>query len=228
FESNGYADDDGSANPELIKALAAFAEGQVTIDSVIDRIRESRLLVPLVANLGESEVGAHGQVVDKSADLAIVTVKGPDGQTAMPVFSSVDAMKRWNPEARALAAASELTNRIVLDPGSETEFVIRRPAIAAIAQSIAWKSPEEIPAVHEAFSKSIEGENDVFAFALMQGDPLARLLSAELVVLLRVRQGLEKEQVEEMLERVTTRWSESEVLAKLVDSMTLKLVPAAN
>jgi hypothetical protein len=45
---------------------------------------------------------------------------------------------------------------------------------------------------------------------------------------LRVRQGLEKEQVEEMLERVTTRWSESEVLAKLVDSMTLKLVPSAN
>ena len=237
FESNGYADDDGSATPELIKALAAFAEGQVAIDQVIDRIRESRLLVPLVANLGESEVGANGQIVDKSADLAIVTVKGPDGQTAMPVFSSVDAMKRWNPEARpvpsepvkvALAAASELTNRIVLDPGSETEFVIRRPAIAAIAQSIAWKSPEEIPAVHAAFSKSIEGENDVFAFALMQGDPLARLLSAELVVLLRVRQGLEKEQVEEMLERVTNRWSESEVLAKLVDSMTLKLVPAAN
>lgn len=236
FESNGYADDDGSANPELITALAEFAQGQLAIDQVIDRIRQSRLLVPLVANLDESEVGAHGQVVDKSADLAIVTVKGPDGQTAMPVFSSVAAMQHWNSEARpvpsepvkvALAAASELTNRIVLDPGSDTEFVIRRPAIAAIAQSIDWKSPEEIPAVHEAFSKSIEGENDVFAFALMQGDPLSRLMAAELVVLLRVREGLDRAQIDEMLERVTLRWSESLVLAQLVDSMAIKLVPAA-
>ncbi len=236
FEANGYANDDGSANPALITALEAFAEGQVNIDQVIDRVRESRLLVPLVANLGDSEIGAHGQLVEKSADLAIVTVKGPDGQTAMPVFSSVQAMNRWNPAARpvpsepvkvALAAAAELTNRIVLDPGSDTEFVIRRPAIAAIAQSIDWKSPEEIPAVHDAFAKSIESEPEVFAFALMQGDPQARLVSAELMVLLRVRQGLEKDQIEAILERVTTRWSESEVLAKLVDSMTLKLVPAA-
>ncbi|MEN9970394.1 MAG: hypothetical protein RLZZ229_602 [Actinomycetota bacterium] len=235
FQANSYADDDGSANPALIEAIGQFQAGEITADKVVDQVRQSRLLVPLIAQLGESELGAHGHVVDKSAELSIVTVEGPDGQTVMPVFSSMAAMQKWNPEARpvpsepvkvALAAASELTNRIVLDPGSETEFVIRRPAIAAIAQSLVWQPPEQLPQVHAAFSASIADEPDVFAFALMSGDPKSVLAAPELVVLLRIRTGLIKEHVELILSRITKRWSESEPLARFVDSMTIKLVPA--
>jgi hypothetical protein len=40
-----------------------------------------------VAELGESEIGPNGLMVDKSADLAIVAVATPDGQSAIPAFT---------------------------------------------------------------------------------------------------------------------------------------------
>ena len=137
FESNPFSNDDGSANPALIEALAEFSANPTDPGAVFQAFAASRLLIPLLADLGESGEGAHGQTVDKSADLSIVTVQTPDGQTGLPVFSSVESMARWNKIARpvpsdairvALAAASEGNTRIVLDPGSETEFVFRRPS----------------------------------------------------------------------------------------------------
>lgn len=235
FSENDFSNDDGSANPDLIATISSFRAGEATAVDVLDKFRQSRLLIPLVAELGESETGAHGKLVDKSADLAIVTVRGPDGQNVLPVFSSTDALTRWNPKARpvpsdpikvALAAASELTNRIVLDPGSDSEFAIRRPAIAAIAQNLVWTPPEQRPEVHAEFSASIDDEPDVFAFALAEGDPQSRLTAEELVVFLRIRTGLNQEQVTAILERIANRWGESETLARFVDSMTVRLVPA--
>jgi hypothetical protein len=147
FESNPFSNDDGSANPELISALAEFRGNPTDPREVFKAFAASRLLIPLLADLGESGEGAHGQTVDKSGDLSIVTVQTPDGQTGLPVFSSVESMARWNKTARpvpsdairvALAAASEGNTRIVLDPGSETEFVFRRPAIKAMALQQEW------------------------------------------------------------------------------------------
>nr|WP_286279447.1 SseB family protein [Naasia aerilata] len=73
----------------------------------------------------------------------MVTVAGPDGRTVLPAFTSVDAMRAWNPKARpipaeseriALAAAAEGTDLLVLDPLSDTEFVLRRPAVEALGR----------------------------------------------------------------------------------------------
>ena len=236
FEANGWADDDGSAPELLINAVRAFRAGEASPADVVDAFRQSRVLIPLLADLGEAEVGAHGQLVEKSADLSIVTVAGPDGQAVLPVFSSVAAMQAWNPTARpvptepvkaALAAASEQTHRIVLDPGSEeTEFVIRRPAIEAIAQSLVWAAPEERPEIHDVFAAAIKPEADIFAFALMSGDPQARLAGSELLSLFRVRRGLTEAQLNETMNRVFERLTASEVFAGGVDSMAVKLVAA--
>ena len=106
FSENPFADDDGSANPALIEALAAFRANPTDPRGVFKAFAASRLLIPLLADLGESGEGAHGQTVDKSADLSIVTVETPDGQTGLPVFSSVAAMSVWNKTARPVPAAS--------------------------------------------------------------------------------------------------------------------------
>lgn len=235
FESNNWASDDGSAPPELIAAIESFKAEQVSLAAVVDVLRATRLLIPLLAKLGESGEGAHGQVVDKSADLAIVTVETPDEQTGLPAFTSVDAMARWNSQARpvptdavkaALAAASEQTNRIIIDPGSPTEIVLRRPAIEAIAQSLPWAPPEEIAEIHELFSAAIANEPDVFAFALMSGDPTATLAGSELLALFRVRAGLDSDQLEETMHRIFERLATDELFARSVDSMAVKLVAA--
>ena len=232
FEQNSFADDDGKAPAELVAAIARFRSGEIGAEQVIDQIRISRLLVPLIAQLGESEIGAHGQKVDKSAELSIVTVKSPDDQESLVVFSSVEAMSLWNPASRpvptdairvCLAAASQMSTRVVLDPGSETEFVIRRPAIAKIAQSLPWSAPENNPAVLAVISDSISGEANVLSFEAATADPLSVLAGSELEVRLTLEPGLEPLIVRELIERISSFWSKSEDFAVSVDSVAIKL-----
>lgn len=236
FDSNPFADDDGSANPDLIAALAEFRSNPGDPRAVFEAFAKSRLLIPLLADLGESGEGAHGQTVDKSADLSIVTVQTPDGQTGLPVFSSVAAMAVWNKAARpvpadairvALAAASEGNTRIVLDPGSETEFVFRRPAIKAMATQQEWVPSFLNEAVGQAFAEPLDdSEPSVLAIYLESGDPRSRLDGAELQISLKLEPGLNQDEVEALVSRLAEVWSTSEVIAESVDSMQLRLIAA--
>ncbi len=232
FDANNFAQDDGSAPKALMDALLAFREGKVNSEAVVDAIRESRLLIPLLAELTESADGAHGQKIDKSADLSIVTVATPDEQNGLPVFTSVAAMQRWNPKARpvpadarrvALAAVVEDNTRIILDPESETEFAIRRPAIAAIAQDLNWVHPARNAAVHRAISKVTESADEFLSFDLIDGDELSRLHSAELQLELHLQPGLSEERLAELMQALAIGLGESAEIAEHVDSLRVKL-----
>lgn len=234
FNENPFANDDGTARPELIEAIFEFHQ---TLDpaKVFSEFSKARVLIPLLADLGESGEGAHGQTVDKSADLSIVNVQTPDNQVGLPVFSSVEAMQRWNPIARpvpsdavkvALAAASEGNTRIILDPGSDTEFAFRRAAIAALAQQQSWIAPHLNQKVIDEFELAIAAENQVSEIIVASADPESRLAGPELRIELRVVKGLSKEQLEGVLYRVTSNWANSQEIASSVDSMTLVVKPA--
>ncbi len=233
LEENRFAGDDGSAPKEFVTAISGFRSGDLGQADVVDALRVSRLLVPLLAQLGESEIGANGLKIDKSAELSIVTVKAPDDQDALVVFSSVAAMQRWNPSARpvptdairvCLAAASQLSTRVVIDPGSDTEFVIRRPAIAQIAQSLDWQPAELNPSVRGVVGQSVASESQVVDFELRSADPEVKLAGAELEVALKLVNGVSPADVRELLERVSKYWAESEAFALAVDSVTIKLL----
>ena len=232
FDANAFGADDGSAPAELIEAIQGFRAGEATADAVVDAVRHVRLLIPLVAQLGESDTTEAGHLVDKSQELAIVTVEGPDGRTVLPVFSSVTAMQRWNPKARpvpadgvrvALAAASEDTDLVVVDPRSDTEFVIRRPALWAIAQSQPWLPAQLDPEVFAAFSASIGSELGVHDVSLRSGDPDARLAGEDIVVRLELAQGLTQEELDAVLARLAQRWAADDVIATRVDSLRVQL-----
>ena len=232
FEQNSFSDDDGTAPAELIAVMAAFRNGEAEIEQVVDQIRTARLLVPLIATLGESEVGAHGKLVDKSAELSIVTVKSPDDQESLVAFSSVAAMSLWNPSARpvptdairlCLAAASQMSTRVVVDPGSDTEFVIRRPAIAKIAQSLPWVAPEKNIAVLAVIEESIAGEELVVGFEAKTADPQSVLKGPELEIWISLEPGIEPLIVRDLIERISSSWSKSEEFATSVDSVAIKL-----
>ena len=236
FELTAHADDDGSAPPALAAALARFRARQADEADVVDAVRGSRLLIPLVATEGESGRGVDGLEADRSAELSIVTVAGPDGRTAMPVFTSVDAMRAWNPTARpipadavrvALAAASEQTDLVVLDATSETEFVLRRPALWAIAQSQPWLPSYRDDAVHAAFAEAVTDEPSVTSVDLTAGDPDARLAGPEIVVRLTLLPGLDRPRLDALLGRLQSRWAASETIAARVDSMRVTLAAAA-
>lgn len=232
FEPNPSADDDGSAPPLLLEALRKFRGGEGGETDVVEAFCASRLLIPLVTALGEAGVDDRGRTIDKSQELSIVTVEGPDGRTVLPVFSSVEAMAAWNPNARpvpvsgprvAAAAASEGTDLVVLDPTSETEFVLRRPALWSIVRDENWVPSYRSEAVAREFAASVAGEPVVLAVALTAGDPQARLLGPELVVSLTLEAGLDADELEGLLSRLSSRWATSETIAQQVDSLEVAL-----
>jgi len=162
-----------------------------------------------------------------------VTVAGPDGRNVLPVFTSVAAMSHWNPKARpvpangvrvALAAADEGTDLVVLDPTSDTEFVIRRPALWAMAQSASWLPSYLDEEILAEFMAAADGEDAVAAIQLAPGDPDARLAGAELLVQLSLAAGLDRAALDALLARLQARWSASELIASRVDSLAVRLV----
>lgn len=237
FDDNPFGDDDGSAPPALLGALAAFRAGETGAETVVDALRDVRLLVPLMADLGDEGTNDVGMRVDKTQELSIVTVAGPDGRTVQPVFSSVTALQAWNPSARpvpvdsrraALAAAAEGTELIVLDPTSETEFVLRRPAVWAVAQGTPWLPSDRDAEVQEAFQRSIASELGVHDVALLSGDPGNRLAGEELVVRLSLAAGLMREELDAILSRLAQRWAADDVIATRVDSLRVQLVASGD
>lgn len=236
FESNPHSGDDGSADPALLAALVRFRAGEGSQVEVVDAFRSARVLIPLVTEKGEEGFAPNGLAVDKTQELSIVTVAAPDGRKVQPVFSSVQAMQNWDPTARpipveavraALAASSEDTDLIVLDPTSETEFVIRRPAVWAVAQEQAWDPSFLSPEVFSALQESVAHELAVIDIAVASGDPDARLRGPELVVIVELIDGLERDVLDAVLARLAQRWASDDRIAVLVDSLTVKLTRSA-
>lgn len=233
FEQNPHSTDDGSADPGLLSALIGFRAGTATQADVVDALRSARVLIPLIAEKGDMGVAPNGLSVDKTQELSIVTVAAPDGRRVQPVFSSVQAMARWDAQARpipvdavraALAASSDDTDLIVLDPTSETEFVVRRPAVWAIAQAQEWEPSFTSPDVFLALQESVGHELAVIDVSVAPGDPDARLRGPELIVILQLIDGLEREVLDAVLARLAQRWASDDRIAVLVDSLTVKLV----
>ena len=83
FEASPWTADDGTAPPAYLAALAAFRAGEAGPEAVVDALRGVRLLVPLLAEVGETGETASGHAFDKRAELALVTVAGPDGRKVL-------------------------------------------------------------------------------------------------------------------------------------------------
>lgn len=236
FQANPHAGDDGSADPALLAALTAFREGTVDAGAVVEAYRRARLLIPLIAEAGDVGVAPSGLAVDKTQELSIVTVAAPDGRRILPVFTSVTAMTAWNPLARpvpvegvrtALSAAADDTDLIVIDPASETEFVMRRPAVWAVGQGHRWDPPHVSPEVFAGLQESVGTELGVLDLSVAPGDPQARLRGPELIVQLHLVDGLDQAELNAILQRLAARWATDDRIAVLVDSLTVKLVRAA-
>lgn len=145
---SGFAGDDGLASPLVARALREHAASVGTSDEARARgealvaLSSSRVLVPVVAVLGEVEHDADGLVHDKSSDMAAVLIQRPDGRRALLAFSGTESLEAWNPQARpvpvtvtaaAQAAIQEDAAALVIDLASETRFVVDGDDLAALA-----------------------------------------------------------------------------------------------
>jgi hypothetical protein len=119
----GSPDDTGEPDPALAVALAAYAGDPSREPEVLAALPAARLLVPVVAELGESDVGPDGLARDKSADLATVLMRGADDRLALLAFSGLDAMHRWDPEARPVPVPASTAALAAMQDGAEALLI---------------------------------------------------------------------------------------------------------
>lgn len=245
FQPNSFQGDSGAADPGLEAALGSLTEARAGSDpaeidgaftGVVHALQSARLLVPLIAEAGEFGLTEEGRVVEKSQELSIVHVEGPDGRAVAPLFSSVQAMSAWNTEARpvpvdsaraALATAAEGLALMVLDPGSAHSLTLRRSALRAIATGEPYVSPLLDGEVRAALEAGVEPHRQaVVSFEVHSGDPAHTLSGPEVVVSLGLVPGLTAEELSSLLGSVSASWSENAVLQARVDGLGITVISA--
>ncbi|MGW4320078.1 SseB family protein [Streptomyces sp. NPDC004684] len=173
----GYSDDDGSADPRLSAALAAWAEDRTAVDPVLRALEGARLLVPVVAVLGEVEEDENGLRREKTSDMAVPTLKAGH-RTALPAFTSTDSLARWDPAARPVAvplhqalqaAAHEKADTVVLDMAGPVPFELTGAALLALAEGRTTADPLADPAVVAAVREAVAAEGAVLRAHLGPG-----------------------------------------------------------
>ena len=83
-----FAGDDGGRSESLSAALIDFQrEAETGFLPVIAALQDARVLVPVVAILGEIEYDENGLARDKSSEMAAVSITGQDGRSALLAFT---------------------------------------------------------------------------------------------------------------------------------------------
>ena len=243
---HGFENDDGAADQAYTAALADLVAGTGSEAEVVATLAGARVFVPIVAEVAESAEGANGLAADKESDMALVTLRAPDGRTALPVFSTVGHLQNWYSGARpvavlapraALSAAAEQAQLMVIDAGAPQTFVLRRPAMFALAQQKRWTPSYADPAVRAAVLSSAQRPGiqaiDIAAGSGVrsqsaQGQPVeGGGPGPELRITLHLRPGLSEYAVRALVEDLQRELTAHEVFVEQVDSLEVTLAAAA-
>lgn len=223
----GFDDDDGEAADALIAALAD--RGNET--ALVAAVAAARLIVPVVAVAGET-TEVDGQVTDASSDMAAVTLQAPSGEKALPAFSSMQALARWDSSARpvpvtaqraALAAVQEGCAVIVLDlassadQGPSSPVALRSSMVWALAMKREWVPAHLDEQVQQAVEEAIRDEPDVLATSLGLGQQSA------LQITLTLKSGLGAERVRELVTQVGEKLATDGEVRARIDAVSFRV-----
>lgn len=238
---HNFDQDDGTADAAYTAASSALIDGSGGEADVVRALATARVFVPIVAQLAEEEAGAHGLSADKQADMALVTVQAPDGRRALPVFTSIAVLEAWHSEARpvavyaaraALSAVAEKAELLVVDPGAELTFVVRRPAMWALAKQQEWVPSYEDEWLTGIVSQAVAVESDINGVGLAPGGGIGAKTATgkivagggagpELRLVLKVREGLGRAELQALAARLQRRLGGDPDFMERVDSLEI-------
>jgi hypothetical protein len=221
---SGVEDDTGDADPALARVVSAGAGPAALMAAV----RGARLLVPVLAQAaGVDESGEHA--VQTHVEMASVTLLASDGQRALPVFSSIESLARWDADARPVpataarvgrAAVAERCDVVVIDVAGPASAVLRPSMVWALAQDRPWVAPHEDPFVESAVSRALAEEDDVTDHGLEEGSPAGE---GVLCVALALRPGLSAGQVGDLATRLGERLAADGELRARIDGLAFRI-----
>lgn len=215
-----FPGDDGTADPGLVTALAGG-----DLAEIARTWAPTRVLVPIVAVLGDQDADLVAAQGDKSADMALVTLIGADQAKVLPVFSSVAQLGKWNPKARpvpveaaraAQAAVVEDCRRVIIDPAGAA-LELPRPVVWAVAQGRDWLPPATDPDLLSGIAALVRAVPEVKAHRC---EPDGQ---AGLVVVLGLPPGLDREQVRATSSRIGELLLTDPVVAERTDTVRLAI-----
>jgi len=130
--------DKGDADPVLLALLESKVNGYEK--SVFDKLISSRLIGAIVAKKEEN------------VEMMQALFSSNDGRVAMPVFTSVNELTKWNKEARPLPLiANDFAQQtieqgldaVILDIASDHRFVIKGYMLSCLAKNMDWNYPDQ-------------------------------------------------------------------------------------
>jgi SseB protein N-terminal domain len=201
-----FPGDDGAADPAVLAALTAYDAGRGSEHAALNALASSRLLVPVVAVLteeagedieaaedveatGDSGAGGAAEVsgpgaglrVEKTTEMAMPTLIGRDGRSAVLAFTSLDALTRWRPDARPVAvpaarawqAGAEEASAVVIDVAGPVPVTVEGARLAALAAGRPAPLPHQDPDVLAALHAALGGEPLIVQASLTTPDQRA-------------------------------------------------------
>ncbi|WP_058235589.1 SseB family protein [Devriesea agamarum] len=225
--TNPFAGDRGEINPQVAEALARFDAGDdEAAVGVVQTLAGQRVLVPVLAVSTEEEVTADGHRADNAAEMSMVTLSGPDGTLALPVFTCVSAMTAWNPQARpvpmvieqaAQAAVAEECTVLVVDAARARPLVLGRGVLWALAQGRAWIPPWEDPDVMAVLQTLPQQDSRICAVSAGPGQ------RREVDIALHLIDGLDEQELQDVVAGVESALAVSQAVAERVSSLRIVL-----
>ena len=187
--------DRGDADPAAAVALRAFASGQGSEHAALSALASARLLIPVVAVLAEPVASAEHQAMDgqvsapglhpgsalrraKVSEMALPTLVGQDGRTAVLAFTGLPALLAWRPDARPVPvpagqlwrAAAGTADAVVVDVAGPVPLAVDGARLAALAAGRPAPPPHKDPDVLAAVAAAVAGEPVIAEFGLQAGE----------------------------------------------------------
>ena len=126
----GFAGDEGSADPVLGAALAAYdadPDSGARWLAALAALQGTRVLVPVVATADPAVEG------DKLTDMSAVLMQGRSGRTALLAFTGLTSMRTWDPAARPVPVSVPDAARAALHNGAQALLVdVAGPVLLAV------------------------------------------------------------------------------------------------
>jgi hypothetical protein len=186
-----FRGDRGGADPRVTAALAAYQTGQGSEQAALGALAAARLLVPVIAILGDGSETATGRDApdtqgDKDSEMVLPTLIGRDGRPAVLAFTGLDALARWRPDARPVPAEADRVWRaavadgcaVVIDVAGPVPLAVEGARLTALAGGQPVPPPHEDPDVRAEVQAALAAEPAIAGFSLAPGRGAADLAIA--------------------------------------------------
>ena len=238
-----FARDDGSVDPAVARALA---DDELPRHEYIERLWAAlvagRVLVSVAAHALPRRAGAPVTVLDAQVgavpehevhtadaaqDAAALAVDLSDGRLALPVFTSIQAMRAWRDQVRPVPVTARRAAQVacehaqqlwILDPAT-ADLLLPRPAVIAAARGREWIPSWRNEPVQAELAAQLEAVEGVCGVAFAPGE------GSELRVFVRIDSSGARTSVERSL-RAAQAIMADPAWGELIDTVELCPLPA--